>query len=1149
MAVVSLPLQFSNSFWSQDYRRGLEVLYSKLEQGVAENAEIVAFIRTRAAAEAAVAAALTAPTPGSAFDTQDGLSLHIAFKGIKEESMAQGSIHQTIATDLQTKIADPFEGWANGYKDRLLASRDNIVNGYLRSYERAQHEVAELKNDYLTKTRKADEAEDDARFAPVSQPVGDSYTSSPNLGPRDKRTPQRQQTVTERISQRLKEFRLNTGQPNLHDAKTAEVTFDADTDGEQKQKVDKGKGRAVETDSPPMIASPPPMSPPLPPAKLSTTDLPPPGPPIVIAGVSFAATEISTLMAKAKGELNLRPVRFPLLGEYQEAFTGEEFASWLKDNVKGFESNLDRAEEAAKYLTEKIGVLRRLGEFGNEYVNSDDAYYQFRAKAFNLEVPKNKDDVTSPLQKNLTPLADNVTKRTANFANLVSKALNANTGEPVHVRARREAEAADQDYRVAIRRLDRQRLGLEERIEDVLKTLQKWELDRLRAVKTVLTQYHACLETYPKAAAPSYERSSTHLASYQPEADLRALIEQYRTGPFRPEPQVYESVAHDESDVVFGIDLRKWADLGTWNHSAGSAEEKKEPKDMVPPVLSALLTALKEAYPSLPDDAERRKTWIYEVPLQAVHHLRETLNNVPPEESIPNDTLAKYDAPVLAGGVKLWALELDPPLCLYEGWDEFRKLYPSAGRTELQPSSEQHVIELQNALQKLPMVHLVVLDTIVKHLKDIVDNTVESGETNEVYITKLALSIGRAILRPKVETKFSIQDRHPTLFFIDLIKKYDEILPPTIAKKKRESQRKVPVRRRTRPMDMRMSRSRISAGMDLKEAHAQQLAQRMGKPHSPPVSAPSTVLSEEPEAQVVVHSAEPEEISDLKTPTAATSNTAASPPPPPPPAPVSPAPTSPFANIPPPPRLPNPPAGVPSFKEPPPEVDDLPPRPPMFKEPRNSMDDVPRPPAFKEPAPETDDHELPLPNFPSAVSPPPPPASPPLPMPRFVDPPAEPVSRTSSPALSNSPTPTSLSRAASPRRTSRGSISSLSPRSGSPTKPSTLSHQQQDTVGSPGGLGRNGGGLGSSGLGSLQRSRGITGPRGPASGTNVGNVVKNLNRNSVAGTPSAVPRTLSPGGGGVGVGSRSHVKRSSANRTSMFERRTMASDAEDEVVQ
>lgn len=32
MAVLSLPLSFNNSFWTQDYRRGLEVLYKKLEQ-------------------------------------------------------------------------------------------------------------------------------------------------------------------------------------------------------------------------------------------------------------------------------------------------------------------------------------------------------------------------------------------------------------------------------------------------------------------------------------------------------------------------------------------------------------------------------------------------------------------------------------------------------------------------------------------------------------------------------------------------------------------------------------------------------------------------------------------------------------------------------------------------------------------------------------------------------------------------------------------------------------------------------------------------------------------------------------------------------------------------------------------------------------
>jgi hypothetical protein len=76
-------------------------------------------------------------------------------------------------------------------------------------------------------------------------------------------------------------------------------------------------------------------------------------------------------------------------------------------------------------------------------------------------------------------------KKSNTFVNLVSKALAANTSsEPAFVKARREADAADNTYRLAVRQLDRHRLGLEEKVEDTLKTLQRWEAERLRAVKT-----------------------------------------------------------------------------------------------------------------------------------------------------------------------------------------------------------------------------------------------------------------------------------------------------------------------------------------------------------------------------------------------------------------------------------------------------------------------------------------------------------------------------------------------------------------------------------------------------------------------------------------------------------------------------------------
>ena len=142
-------------------------------------------------------------------------------------------------------------------------------------------------------------------------------------------------------------------------------------------------------------------------------------------------------------------------------------------------------------------------------------------------------------------------------------------------------------------------------------------------------------------------------------------MERYRTGPFHPTPHIYESLAHDELDTVFGLDLRRWAAL------AGH-----ENNQLVPPVFSVLLNGLQEAYDGLSNDTERRKAWIYEVPLSTVHHAREALDAVHPDQPFPPDILKQYDAPVIASTIKLWLLELDPPLALWEGWQEFRKLYP-----------------------------------------------------------------------------------------------------------------------------------------------------------------------------------------------------------------------------------------------------------------------------------------------------------------------------------------------------------------------------------------------------------------------------------------------------------------------------------------
>ena len=66
---------------------------------------------------------LTGVSSGSAFDVDDGASLLMAFKGLREEASAEGAIHESVAKELQTAVAEPFEKWAEGYKVSIAGSR------------------------------------------------------------------------------------------------------------------------------------------------------------------------------------------------------------------------------------------------------------------------------------------------------------------------------------------------------------------------------------------------------------------------------------------------------------------------------------------------------------------------------------------------------------------------------------------------------------------------------------------------------------------------------------------------------------------------------------------------------------------------------------------------------------------------------------------------------------------------------------------------------------------------------------------------------------------------------------------------------------------------------------------------------------------
>jgi len=341
------------------------------------------------------------------------------------------------------------------------------------------------------------------------------------------------------------------------------------------------------------------------------------------------------------------------------------------------------------------------------------------------------------------------------------------------------------------------------------------------------------------------------------------------------------------------------------------------------------------------------------------------------------------------------------------------------------------------------------------------------------------------------------------VLFIDLLKHYDDILPPTIARKKRESERRIPIRKRTAPVDMRMSRGKISVGAPSREIlAAQQAAQRVAA-QVPDATISERVAEEAPRA--AVHASPISESKSFDT-EPETSDAAVEE-------------REQFDRT------------DQSVISPPVVEDDSTPQRPEFKEPPPEFDEPPRP-TFKEPPPEVDD----VPSMQPTA---------------FVSPPASPppvMDEKPSPAVSVTPaTPHNPIKAL--RRNSAIRSGNASPaRSPSPlASPATPTIPAEDQVLSAGrtGLSRH-----SSGQAAVVRGPRISrGPR-PAGGGSVSSMVANLNRSSMSKSPPPSPNYKRLSGGTTRPVSMLGAAdgKSKIGRSGAFSRRTMASDAEDEVV-
>jgi hypothetical protein len=207
-------------------------------------------------------------------------------------------------------------------------------------------------------------------------------------------------------------------------------------------------------------------------------------------------------------------------------------------------------------------------------------------------------------------------------------------------RLRREAAEADERYKAGVRKLDHLRCQLEEAIIEHLRYLERCELDRLKAIKTIILDFSGTISNVIPSLQSTVDKMMLYQETVQPAGDLRYLLENYRTGGFVPKVVVYENYYNSADEQTFGVDLEARA----------RADRKR-----VPALITTILTFLDHRYPDLEGDEARRSVWLVDVPLHQTHRIREALNT---GKSFTVESLEPYEIPIIASVLKLYLLEL-----------------------------------------------------------------------------------------------------------------------------------------------------------------------------------------------------------------------------------------------------------------------------------------------------------------------------------------------------------------------------------------------------------------------------------------------------------------------------------------------------------
>ncbi|OAA77419.1 Rho-GTPase-activating protein 8 [Akanthomyces lecanii RCEF 1005] len=463
----------------------------------------------------------------------------------------------------------------------------------------------------------------------------------------------------------------------------------------------------------------------------------------------YQPDQLKKIISHMLSNIKMGETKVPILGTYLNTSAGSDIVEYLQRSMAT--SSVSYAERIGQDLISN-GLLRLIGNVGSTFANSSKLFYQWRPKAFRLAgIPEKKQTLNRtfslPISESSdSPVVGTVSEYLANW-NVLN---NSHPNETPAQRLQREARETDEKYKSAVKKLDQLRCDLEQSIFIHLKFLEQCELDRLKAIKTVILDFSGTISNVIPSLQSTVDKMMLFQETVQPLGDLRYLLETYRTGGFVPRVAVYENYYNKVDDQIFGVDLE-----------ARARADKKR----VPVIVTAILTYLDHHYPDLEGDEARRGVWLVDVPLAQTHRLRAKLNN---DGVVTQEVFSDFDIPTVASLLKLYLLELPDSLVSTHVYEIVRTIYttPAAEGTE-----SSRIAVLQQTLSQLRLSNIATLDACMNHFTRLIDLT----SADDGYVAALAATLSRCILRPRAETSLTMEEKHAIRLVRDLFAHKDAI--------------------------------------------------------------------------------------------------------------------------------------------------------------------------------------------------------------------------------------------------------------------------------------------------------------------------------------------------------------------------------------